>query len=289
MKTLLLQALAKPYLYGGQAVMEGVMMRGARTMAVAVRKADGGILVHEERLRGWFVGPIRNVPLVRGVLVLAETLVLGMRALIFSTNAALEDEGESEIGKGTVAATLAFSLTFIAAIFFIAPLLVAGLIDRLLGTEGPFFWIFEGVLRMAMFLGYVSLIGMLPDIRRTFAYHAAEHRTIHAHENAEPLVVDRVRPFPNAHPRCGTGISRVALIPVIAAIAYELVRFSAAFWRFRVVRMIFHPNLVLQSFTTRNPEDDQIEVAIAALAAVLAADRIPEAPVTDTGLSPALS
>ncbi len=314
MFTLLLQALAKPYFYGGQAVMEGVMMRGANHMAVAVRRASGDIVVREERLRGLYAGRVRNVPLIRGVIVLAETLTLGMRALIYSTNVALDDQGERQIGGGAVAATLGFSLVFIAGVFFIAPLVAVGLLDRLIDTTGFANIVIEGALRLAMFLGYVGVIGLLPDIRRTFAYHGAEHRAIHAWEQDAPLVVEQVRRFPNAHPRCGTGfllvvmvvaifvfaavgdlpwwllaISRVALLPVIAAIAYEIVRFSAAFWRFRLVRVIFQPNLALQSFTTRDPDDSQIEVAIVALSAVLAADGVAQPQISGARLSPATS
>ena len=297
MKILLLHAIARPYYYGGQAVMEGVMMRGALSMAVAVRTGDGGIRLHQERLRGLYVGRIRRVPLLRGVIVLAETLTLGMKALLFSANAALEDEGEEEISGRAIAITLTASLTFIATVFFIAPLLATGLIGRLFATSGVALFALEGGIRLAMFLGYVALIGRLKDIRRTFAYHAAEHRTIHAWEHGAPLTAAGILPFPNAHPRCGTGFllvvmvvaivvfaavgdlpwpllifSRVALLPVIAAIAYEILRFSAAFWRFRLVRLVFRPNLTLQSLTTRNPDSAQIEVAIAALNAVIAGD-----------------
>ena len=297
MKTLLLHALATPYYYGGQAVMEGVMMRGARSMAVAVRLGDGSIRLHQERLRGLYVGRIRRVPLLRGVIILAETLTLGMKALLFSANAALESEDQGEIGKGAVAGTLAASLIFIAAVFFIAPLLAIGLIGRLFSVSGVALFAMEGGIRLGMFLAYIALIGRLEDIRRTFAYHGAEHRTIHAWEQQAPLTVAGVLPFPNAHPRCGTGfllvvmivaiavfaavgslpwplliLSRIALLPVIAAIAYEILRFSAAFWRFRLVRLAFQPNLTLQSLTTRNPDGAQIEVAIAALNAVRASD-----------------
>ena len=316
MTKLLLHALAKPYFYGGQAVIEGVMMRGAHTMAVAVRRKSGDIVVREERLRGLYAGPVRNIPLVRGVIVLAETLTLGMRALIYSTNVALDDQGEREIGGGAVAATLGLSLVFIAGVFFVAPLVAVGLLDRLIDTTGSVNIVIEGALRLAMFLGYVGVIGLLPDVRRTFAYHGAEHRAIHAWENEAPLVVEQVQRFPNAHPRCGTGFllvvmvvaifvfaavgdlpwwllatSRVALIPAIAAIAYEIVRFSAAFWRFRLVRVIFRPNLALQSFTTRDPDDSQIEVAIVALSAVLAADGVAQVLPRKDGarLSPATS
>lgn len=298
MLRILLQALAKPYFYGGQAVIEGVMMRGAANMAVAVRKTDGSITVHEERLRGLYSGPLRNVPLLRGAIVLAETLTLGMRALIFSTNAQLEDEEDGEpLGPTAVATTLGLSLLFIAGIFFIAPLVASGLIERAIDSDGFVTIAIEGIIRLVMFLGYVWAIGFLPDIRRTFGYHGAEHKAIHAYEASAPLTIDEVRRYPNAHPRCGTGfllvvmvvaiavfaavgdlpwwgliISRIALIPVIAAIAYEIVRFSAAYWRFRAVRAIFTPSLSLQALTTRDPDDEMLEVAVAALGAVLSAD-----------------
>lgn len=297
MLRILLQALAKPYFYGGQAVIEGVMMRGLASMAVAVRKPSGEIIVREDKLSSIYVGRVRNFPVLRGVFVLAETLTLGMRALIFSTNVQLEEEDEEPLGSTAVATTLAFSLVFIAGLFFIAPLLVSGLIERLVDSNGVVTIAIEGALRLGMFLGYVWAIGFLPDIRRTFAYHGAEHKAIHAYEAGGPLTIEEVRRYPNAHPRCGTGfllvvmvvaiavfaavgdlpwwglvISRIALIPVIAAIAYEIVRFSATYWRFRIVRVVFAPSLALQAFTTRDPDDEQLEVAVMALAAVLASD-----------------
>ncbi|HWO93769.1 MAG TPA: DUF1385 domain-containing protein [Dehalococcoidia bacterium] len=315
MLNFLLQAAPKPYFYGGQAVLEGVMMRGARSMAVAVRRQNGEIVVHEETLSGPYAGTVRNIPLVRGVLTLAETLTLGVRALLFSTNVALEDEGEEELGSGAVAGMLTFSLAFIAGIFFIAPLVAVGLLDRVWDGGGHTTnVIIEGVLRLGLFFAYVWAIGLMPDIRRTFAYHGAEHRAIHCWEAGDSLTVRNVLRFPNEHPRCGTGfllvvmvvaigvfafvgdlpwwglvLSRILLIPVIAAIAYEIVRFSAAFWHHRLVRAVFTPSLRLQAFTTRDPDADQVEVAIAALSAVLAADGVAASRSTETHFSPAVT
>jgi len=283
--------------YGGQAVIEGVMMRGARGMAVAVRQPDGGIRVKSESLGGLYVGRVRRIPILRGVIVLWETLALGMRALVFSSEVAagMTEEEEKEPSPAYIWIVLGVTLAFAAAIFFVAPLLLTGWLSS--HMNGALVVLVEGVVRLLMLLGYIWGIGFVPDIRRVYAYHGAEHRTINAWEAAAPLEIESVRRFSNEHARCGTAFlltvavvslvvfvllgtpswwwriaSRVLLIPVIAAVSYEIIRASADFRRFRVVRWLSRPSLALQAFTTRDPDDAQIEVAIRALREVLATD-----------------
>ena len=288
--------MPKTTYYGGQAVIEGVMVRGPRTMAVAVRRPDGTVALKSEPLSSLYTGFLRKTPLIRGVVVLWETLALGMRALGYSAQvAAGEDEGEGDISAVYVWPTMAVTFILVAAVFFVGPVLLTGWLEGRLGGTGAV--VAEGVLRLALFLVYVWAIGLVPDIRRVFAYHGAEHRAIHAYEAGRPLEVDAVRPFPNAHPRCGTGflltvmvvalvvftllgspplwwrlLSRVVLLPVIASFSYEAIRLGMLIEGVPVLNWLLKPNLLLQSMTTRDPDDDQIEVALAALQGVLAAE-----------------
>ncbi|MGA2286541.1 MAG: DUF1385 domain-containing protein, partial [Dehalococcoidia bacterium] len=235
--------------YGGQAVIEGVMMRGERSLAIAVRQPDGGIRVKSESLGGVYVGPVRRIPILRGVIVLWETLALGMRALVFSSEVAagIAPEDEEEPGNVYIWLIIGVTLLLAAAVFFVAPLLLTGWLNSRL--NGSLVVFVEGVVRLAMLLGYIWGIGFIPDIRRVFAYHGAEHRTINAWEAGAPLETGSVRRFSNEHARCGTAFlltvavvslvvfvalgtpswwwriaSRVLLIPVIAALSYEIIR-----------------------------------------------------------------
>ena len=309
------------FYYGGQAVIEGVMMRGRRSAAVAVRQPTGGILLHEEQLPKRVYGAkVATWPFVRGILLLWDMLVLGTRMMLFASSVAMpaDDEPVSDATptvpivspgvtetkgafKGTDArlvVTLIFSLAFAVALFFLLPLGVVGLVHRWLPNE----WaglILEGVVRLALLVGYLWLIGRLPEIQRVFAYHGAEHKSINAMEAGDPLDVAHVRAASRVHTRCGTGfllivmvvsilvfallgnppvalriISRVLLVPVIAAISYELLRLGAAYYRFRVVRWLMAPSLALQGLTTREPDESQIECAIVALERVLRTDGV---------------
>ena len=240
---------SKEITYGGQAVLEGVMIRGQRHVSVAVRRPDGGIVLRCEHLSPFFNGPLRRVPLVRGVLTLAETLTLGMRALIYSANVGLEAEGQ-EIGKGATAGMITMSLLLAVALFFLAPVAASRSLDGVLESH-LLVNVVEGVIRLAIFLAYLALISRSQEIRRVFMYHGAEHMTVHAREHGDPLEVENVRKYPAAHPRCGTAfllvvmvvavivfafvgrdplwwlvLSRVVLIPFIAAASYEIIRFS---------------------------------------------------------------
>jgi uncharacterized protein YqhQ len=284
--------------YGGQAVIEGVMIRGRRSMVVSVRRPDGEIVSYKDQLRGIFSGQFRELAFVRGVLVLIETLTLGMKALNFSSNIQLgADERDARRTGPALWISMAIALTLGIAVFFIGPVLATNWLHSHIANSYLVVAI-EGLLRVAIFISYIWAIGFVPDIRRVFAYHGAEHKTIHAYENDQPLTVDSIQRFSPAHPRCGTSfllivalvsiflfvglgrlelpqliLSRIIFVPVIAAIAYEVIRFGGNFQHIPVVAFLFKPNLELQWFTTRQPDDRMVEVAIDALQRVLAAER----------------
>ena len=281
--------------YGGQAVIEGVMIRGQRHASVAVRRPDGTLAIKCEPLSQVYTGLFRKIPVLRGILVLAEMMTLGMRALMYSARVGAEAEGE-EIGKGAMAATISFSVTFAIGLFFILPVLASRSIEGLLGSE-VLSNLAEGAIRMILFIAYIYLIGRMSEIRRVFMYHGAEHMTVHAQERGDSLDIASIRQYPTAHPRCGTAflltvmvvaivvftfvgrdplwwliVSRIVLIPVVAAVSYEIIRFSGFHSSSPLVRLITVPNLALQSLTTRDPDDEQIEVAVAAMDSALKAD-----------------
>lgn len=283
--------------YGGQAVIEGVAMRGYRQLAIAVRRPDSTVVIEEEQLNPWGerFRPL-GWPLVRGFVVLLETLILGLKALNFSATQAAEAEGE-ELGAGEIAVTLlvAFSVAIFlfivvptGAVHFIRSFLPGVLLQNLV----------EGTLRVLVFVGYVAAIAKMEDIQRVFQYHGAEHKVIHAYEAGEPLQVDRVRPYPVLHPRCGTSFllivmvisivvfsflgegslswrigSRLLLLPLVAGLSYEVLKWSGKHWEGCLGRWIVAPGLWLQRLTAREPDDSQIEVAIIALERVLAMEK----------------
>jgi uncharacterized protein YqhQ len=292
--------LAKFY-YGGQAVIEGVMMRGRKQMAVAVRAPNGELVVHEEPLAAAiYTHNWGQWPFVRGLTMLWDALGLGMRALLWSADVAIKEEGQEDVQfSGPVAwTTVAVALALAVSIFFFLPTLAAKWLSPL-GAGALVVSIIEGVIRLALFLLYLWGIGFMPDIRRVFAYHGAEHKTINAYENGAPLTPAAVSRFTTAHTRCGTSFllsvmvisifvfapfhydniflrlaSRVVLIPVVAGIAYEFMRFTASHTDNSLVRLVIVPGLSLQRLTTRQPDEAMIECAIAALKPVLAADGI---------------
>ncbi len=281
--------------YGGQAVIEGVMIRGPRTMAIACRRPDGEIAIRSESLGGVYSSPARHVPLARGVIVLWETLALGMRALMWSSSVQLGSEGE-EADSRPMWAVAMLSFALVAGLFFAGPLLLADLMHDLLGRD----WlviVVEGVIRLGIVVGYVGVIGLMPDVRRVYEYHGAEHKSIHALESGDPLEPAAVQRHPTAHVRCGTSflltvvvvsiivfalvgdpalwirvVSRIVLIPVIAAVSYELIRLGGRFEGNPLTRVLMWPNLALQAITTKPPDDAQVEVALASLTEVLAAE-----------------
>jgi uncharacterized protein YqhQ len=294
---------------GGQAVLEGVMMRGVSTWAVAVRKPEGEIAVTSEPLVSWAKrSRILRWPVIRGVVALAESLKIGFRALGISANAQLVEEDGSEpepIGGFTWGLTIALSLALAIGLFFVIPVGATSLIKDWLGSA-LLFWLVEGVLRTAIFIGYIVAISRLPDLRRVFEYHGAEHKTISAYEAGDELVPERAARYSRLHPRCGTSFllivmvlaifvfapiglpewywllaSRILGIPLIAGLSYEVIKWAGKNRRKRWVRALMWPGLMLQNLTTREPDHDQLEVAITALNAVLAVEK-PEEEVKET-------
>ena len=293
--------------YGGQAVVEGVMIRAPGHMAVAVRHPRGHIVRHARELRGFATGRARRVPLLRGALVLWETLSLGMRAINYSSRIAVadaeaEDDGADapEFPETVSWGSLAVAMVFAAGLFFVGPVLPANALESA-GVPRAGAVVIEAVLRMGLFTGYLALIGLLPDVRRVFQYHGAEHMTIHAWEAGRPLTVASVRESPKEHARCGTSLlvvlvavallvflafdllvdqgllvraaSRIVLLAPVAGLSYEALRLGARFQSNALGRALFTPNIALQRITTRAPADDQIEVAIAAFEMAEAAER----------------
>jgi len=319
------------YYYGGQAVMEGVMMRGRRSAAVAIRKPEGDIYLYEEGLNpALYQSAVFRLPFLRGMLLLWDMLVLGTRLMTISANVA---NGSVSVASGTqsgpvgalapdeqtlsspaelsgqekqpaaisgvlLALTLLVSLGFAVAVFFVAPLFLAGLLHDQIGTGWQSVLV-EGLIRLVLLIGYLFLIGRLADIQRVFGYHGAEHKAINTMESGQPLDVAHVRQASRVHTRCGTGflllvmvvsifvfalvgspalpikvLSRILLVPVVAGISYELMRLGAANYRFRVVHWLMAPGLALQGLTTREPDDTMIECAIAALKRVTRRDEV---------------
>jgi uncharacterized protein YqhQ len=294
--------------YGGQAVIEGVMMRGPRHMAVAVRHPEGHIEIHDEPLTAAvYTSKWAKLPFIRGITLLWDALGLGVRALMWSAEVAMQDPAGTDANnkvkfEGAAAwGTVATSLALAIGLFFVLPLLLTSWIDQWLMTIITDTWtlniasnIVEGIIRLTFFLSYLIGVGQMEDIKRVFAYHGAEHKTIHAYEAGVDLTPDNVRGFSLLHPRCGTGfllvvmvisifvfvllgrqdliwriVSRIALVPVIAGIAYEFLRWSAARYANPIVRTLITPSLMLQKLTTREPDDSMLEVAIASLKTVL--------------------
>src|SRR6185369_12499673 len=282
--------------YGGQALIEGVLMRGRDAIAVAFRHPDGQIVWASEALdtgpHAWRLG---RAPFLRGLVVLYETLVVGTRWLIRSANIQANADG-IELGKGSIALMLGLTLVLGVGVFFLLPLFVATFTTASIQQD----WVqhvVEGLVRVAIFLGYLALIARMPDIRRVFEYHGAEHMTIHALEAGDPLTTGAVRKYPTAHPRCGTEflvvviilsifafslvgrqslpimiVSRLLLIPVIAGIGYEILRFGAKYRSNPIVKALMAPGILVQMITTKQPSDDQIEVAIVSMEQALQAD-----------------
>jgi uncharacterized protein YqhQ len=333
------------YNYGGQAVIEGVMMRGRHTAAVALRRSPDEVLVYEEQLNPHLYGRrISHWPFIRGLLLLFDMLVLGTRMMRFAGNVYIQNqlnvsqpawsEGDERRPKATeipapagsaatlpergrptlvveanpsqmlaasgagLGLTLVVSLGVAIGLFFLLPL---GLVSVLQGWLGSGWWslAFEGLFRLAVLVGYLAAIGRLASVQRIFEYHGAEHKAINAYEAGVPLDVGQVRRASRVHTRCGTGfllivvvlsifvfallghppvlflvLSRILLVPVIAALAYELMRLGAANYRYTVVRWLMAPSLALQGLTTREPDDQQLECAIVALERVLKSDGV---------------
>jgi len=277
----------KLILYGGQAVIEGVMMRGRRAVAVAMRAPDGRIVTQTEALGNIYKSRITKIPFVRGMIMLWDSLGLGMRFLTLSTNTQI---GEDEKLEGpALYLTLGLTLLVAIGVFFLAPAGVGWLSEHFLNWSAWWSNLLEGVLRLLFLIGYIWAIGFAPDIRRVFAYHGAEHKTINAYEAGAELTPESVADFPLAHARCGTAflltlvvlsllfftllgplpliwrlLSRILMLPVLVGVAYEYLRWTANHLSSPLVRLIVRPNLALQSLTTREPDPGMLEVAITA-------------------------
>ena len=282
--------------YGGQAVLEGVMIRGKDHFSVSVRNPSGQIITRTKPVPNLLSSKLKQIPLIRGVITLAETLVLGMDSLNYSSSVAsgVEPEATSRL---SIISMLVISLTIAIILFFILPLLASKPFEGMLGNDITSN-ISEGIIRLIIFLVYISLIGLMQDIKRVYMYHGAEHMTVHAQEKNELLSIENIKKHPTAHPRCGTAFlltvmvvaiviftliprepmwllygSRIVLIPFIASVSYEFIRLTGRYQNVPMFRALSIPNLMLQSLTTKQPDDAQIEVAVAAMEATIKADK----------------
>jgi len=277
--------------YGGQAVIEGVMMRGSQGVAIAMRAPDNQVVIHTEPLTGIYRNKWFKLPFLRGVIGLWDALGLGMRALTISANTQTGEE--QKIEGPTLYMTVAFSLALGIGVFFLAPALVGQLGERFLGLNSWWSNLMEGMIRLIFLIAYIWGVGRIEEIRRVFAYHGAEHKTINAFEAGAELTPESVACYPLEHARCGTSflltlvllsillfsllgplplvwrlVSRVLLLPVLAGIAYEYIRWTAGHMDSRLVRWLIKPNMALQHLTTRVPTTDMLEVSIAAFNAM---------------------
>ena len=295
--------------YGGQAVMEGVMMRGSKAMAVAVRAPNGKIVVRSEPLNELIYDSwMAKVPFVRGITMLWDTLVLGMRILMYSADVAVQGEdaqasdsmpSSSAFSGAAGLGSIALAIVMAVGLFFLLPAFLTRLVDPYVDSA-LLSNLIEGVIRLAIVLAYIWGVGFLPDVERVFQYHGAEHKTIHAYEDGVPLDVEAVQTYTTAHSRCGTAfilvvmvisvlvfallgrptlwlrlVSRIVLLPVIVGVSYEWLKFSARHQDRAWMHILLMPGLILQKLTTREPDDGMIEVAIAALKRVLELDGLP--------------
>ena len=282
--------------YGGQAVIEGVMMRGRKTIGLACRKPDGGIYRYREPLSSLLLtSPIARVPFIRGLVVLWDSLSYGMRMLMRSAEVQAPEEQPTSGSSNTIAmgGAVVIALVVFVGIPYAATQLLRAVVPSTLALN-----LTEGVLRLIFFLAYLGGISLLPEIRRVFAYHGAEHMTIHAFEHGDPLTPERIEPYPTAHPRCGTAFllfvvvvsivlfafvprtnlivdlaARIALVIPVASISYEILKLGAAYERYPAMKALVAPGLLLQRITTRRPDRGMIEVAVASLEEALAGDR----------------
>ncbi len=271
--------------YGGQAVIEGVMMRGQKAFAIAMRAPDGKIVVHQEKLGEIYRSRVAKIPFLRGVILLWDALGLGMKALTIAANTQTGEE--QKIEGPLLYVTLGFALLFGIGLFFLLPAGLGSLSESLLGWNAWWSNVVEGVIRLALLVGYIWAIGFMPDVKRLFAYHGAEHKTINAYEAGAELTPETVKKYSLEHPRCGTAFlltlvllsilvfallgplptvwrlaSRIILIPVLAGVALEYIRWTANHLNSPFVRALIRPNLALQSLTTREPDLSMLEVAI---------------------------
>lgn len=294
--------------YGGQAVIEGVMMRGRQSLAIAMRAPDESIVIHKDNLSGIYNSKIVKIPFLRGMILLWDALGLGIQALTISANT--QGDEDEKIEGAALILTLVISLAFAVGLFFLLPASAGHFFERIiisvfnldLSQANTAAWIgnlVEGLLRLAILVGYIWFIGRIPDIKRVFAYHGAEHKTINAFESGADLTPESVKGFSLEHPRCGTAFlltlvllsilffsllgplplglrlaSRIVMIPVLAGIAYEYIRWTADNLNSPFVRWIVKPNLALQHLTTREPDLEMLEVSIAAFNAMRSGEEV---------------
>ncbi len=288
--------------YGGQALIEGVMMRGQRHAAIAVRRPGGDIIVTTQALSSLYTGRWRQRPLARGIIMLAESFTLGMRALMYSAKVAIGEE--EAMPRGAMGGAVLVAMLFAAGLFFVLPYLLGRLLVPQSASTLVIHMI-EGGLRLTVFAAYLLLVGRWSEVARVFAYHGAEHKVVNAQEAGAVLEPEAVRRFSTAHKRCGTSFMllvlviaipvfaligrppiwaalpmRLALLPVIAAMSYELIRLGGSHPHHPLVRLILAPGMVIQAMTTRQPDDKQIEVAVAAMKGVLDAEAGTPPPTT---------
>lgn len=292
--------------YGGQAILDGVMMRGQRHFAISLRLPDGKVDTTTQPLSTLYTGKLRKTPLARGFIVLLESLLLGTRAVLYSASAS---EGEGEKASPALVWGMVFlALGIAVALFFILPLFLARLLDPYISSSLVSNLV-EGAIRLGIFLAYLKGVSLVPEVRRVFAYHGAEHRVVNAYEDGAALEAEAVRKYSIAHVRCGTSfilavlviailvfallgrpplwlslLSRLLLLPLIAALGYEVAQLGARHFHNTLMRVLVLPGLALQALTTREPEDSQVEVALSALKGVIEADQGTAASTSPSGL-----
>ena len=278
--------------YGGQALIEGVLMRGKSFVVAAMRKPDNTIHIEYEKLEGIYTSGLIKIPFLRGLVILWDSLYLGMKFITKSAN--LQAEEDAKIEGPALYLSLFISMTLAIGLFFVLPTFIVELFSRIIRISPVFMNIFEGFVRLAILIGYVWAIGQTKDIARVFAYHGAEHKTINAYEKGIEINAENVKLFPLAHPRCGTSflltlvflsiimfslvgplplfikiLSRIAFIPVIAMLAYELIRWMSDHLDNPIVKVFTSPNLLLQKLTTREPSLEMLEIAISSFKKLL--------------------
>ncbi|MFA4836479.1 MAG: DUF1385 domain-containing protein [Dehalococcoidia bacterium] len=300
--------MAKRFHYGGQAVLEGVMMRGPKQVRVSVRRPDGEIVSMTQPLNPIYTGRARKLPLLRGIFALVEAMVLGVKALMYSANVAVEAELEEKPKPFVIWIPVVLGMVFGVALFVMLPMLITHYgVDRV--TDSAVLSnLADGVIRVVILIAYMGGVSLIPDIRRVFAYHGAEHKAVNAYEAGAPMEVSEVQKYSTAHTRCGTGfllivmviavivfvfagqpalwfrlLSRIIVLPVIAAFGYELIHFAADHGDNIVIRTIMRPSLALQALTTRQPDEEQVGVAIEALKGVIEPE---SSEPTDKGIGP---
>ena len=272
--------------YGGQALIEGVLMRGKNYVVAAMRKPDGEIVTEHEKLTGIYITRLSKLPLLRGLIILWDSMVLGMKYITLSGNMQLDEEDEKIEGTG-LALTVIISIALAIGLFFVLPTLLAELVNRIFNLSPVGTNIAEGLVRLVILVGYMWVIGLAEDIARVFSYHGAEHKTINAYEDGVEVTVENVLKYPVAHPRCGTAflltlvilsiflfsimgpmtfwvklLSRILLIPLLTMFSYEVIRWMGDHLENPLVKVMTSPNLALQKLTTREPDAQMVEVAI---------------------------